>query len=257
MMTIKITGYEYASNRGAWELVIGGYNFSSGWTMTSALADSASGSIPFTSVRLAYDSTKCCILLGTTTSVTQYPHVEVTEVLASHNGAAGLVSAGNWTITNITNETGIANIVYVPIKWGNSDTLGGFAPALATAANTVPVRGSDKKIIEVPLARGYTYDNLVTTTSNVSMLNYMPIGAGMYEAKGYLRLTSPATVEVNVTFYDGKAQTSVMLPSQLLEAKSYHLPTLFLAATSASTISIEVKSSVANVVYISAVIEEA
>jgi len=257
MMSIRIAGYEYASNRGAWELTIGGYNFTGGWTMASALADSASGSIPFTSVRLAYDGSKCCILLGTTTSVTQYPHVEVTEVLASHNGAAGLVSAGNWTITNITSETGIANIVYVPIKWGNSDTLGGFAPALATAANTVPVRGSDKKIMEVPLARGYTYDNLVVTTSNVSMLNYMPVGAGMYEAKGYLRLTSPATVEVNVTFYDGKAQTSVMLPSQLLEAKSYHLPTLFLAATSASTISIEVKSSVANVVYISAVIEEA
>ncbi|WP_340394932.1 pyocin knob domain-containing protein [Paenibacillus sp. FSL E2-0177] len=257
MMTMKITGYEYAANRGAWELILGGYNFTNAWSMTSALADSAAGVLPFTSVRFAYDGSKCCILLGTTTNVMQYPHIEVTEVLASHVGASALASAGNWTITNLTSETGIANIVYVPIKWGNSDTLGGFAPALATAANTVPVRGSDKKIMEVPLARGYTYDNLVVTTSNVSMLNYMPVGAGMYEAKGYLRLTSPATVEVNVTFYDGKAQTSVMLPSQLLEAKSYHLPTLFLAATSASTISIEVKSSVANVVYISAVIEEA
>ncbi|MNC45025.1 hypothetical protein D3C75_939610 [compost metagenome] len=79
----------------------------------------------------------------------------------------------------------------------------------------------------------------------------------MYEAKGYLRLNAPAIVEVTLTFYDGKAQTSVMLPSQLLEAKSYHLPTVFLAATSASPISIEVKSNTANVVYISAVIEEA
>ncbi|MEK3865780.1 pyocin knob domain-containing protein [Paenibacillus sp. FSL H7-0716] len=258
MMNIKIRGYEYASNRGAWELTLGGYNATTGtkWDMTSALASSAVGTLPFTSVRFAFDGSKCCILLGTTTTVMQYPSIEVSEVLASHVGASA-VASGGWTITNITSETGIANVVTVPIKWGNADTLAGRDASLTNVANTVPLRGADKKIADVPLARGYTYNNLVATTSNVSMCNYTPVGAGMYEAKGYLRLTAPAIVEVTLTFYDGKAQTSVMLPSQLLEAKSYHLPTVFLAATSASPISIEVKSNTANVVYISAVIEEA
>ncbi|OME53801.1 pyocin knob domain-containing protein [Paenibacillus odorifer] len=132
MMTIKITGYEYAANRGAWELILGGYNFTNAWSMTSALADSAAGVLPFTSVRFAYDGSKCCILLGTTTNVTQYPHIEVTEVLASHVGASALASAGNWTITNLTSETGITNAVIVPIKWGNSDSVGGYSAAQVT-----------------------------------------------------------------------------------------------------------------------------
>ncbi|OMC94355.1 pyocin knob domain-containing protein, partial [Paenibacillus odorifer] len=127
MMSIKITGYDYSS-RGAWEILVGGYNFNTGWMNYSASV--TSGSLPFSSVRLAYDGSKCCILLGTTTTVWKYPNIEVTEVLASHNGATGL--GGAWAMGVVTTETGITNIVNAPLVGGNADSVGGYSAAQVT-----------------------------------------------------------------------------------------------------------------------------
>ncbi|OMC63977.1 hypothetical protein BK125_30685 [Paenibacillus odorifer] len=127
MMSIKITGYDYSS-RGAWEILVGGYNFNTGWMNYSASV--TSGSLPFSSVRLAYDGSKCCILLGTITTVWKYPNVEVTEVLASHNGATGL--GGAWAMGVITTETEITNIVNAPLVGGNADSVGGYSAAQVT-----------------------------------------------------------------------------------------------------------------------------
>ncbi|MEK3966276.1 MULTISPECIES: pyocin knob domain-containing protein [Paenibacillus] len=203
MMTIKITGYEYASNRGAWELIIGGYNFTGGWMMTSALADSAAGSLPFTSVRLAYDGTKCCILLGTTTNVSQYPHIEVTEVLASHNGASALASAGNWTITNITSETGITNAVIVPIKWGNADTLSGWSPSQAPTPNTVVVRNSKGEIPGITSTAAKVEDlPVANSTSGVPVLAYTPTADETITVLVYLSLLYDTKISIYVQYVD-------------------------------------------------------
>lgn len=130
MMNIKITGFDY-STRGSWELSLGCYNFSTGWSMLSASVVSYSGtSLPFSSVRFAHDGSKCCILLGNTATIWQYPSIEITEVLASHNGATGL--GGDWTMSVITSETGISGALSTPITWGNADSVGGYSAAQVT-----------------------------------------------------------------------------------------------------------------------------
>ncbi|MFD5022277.1 pyocin knob domain-containing protein [Paenibacillus sp. NPDC058367] len=129
MMSIKISGYEYASGKGAWELLVGGYNFTSpgGWMYTSAYVE---GNAPFTSVRLAHDGSKCCILLGGVTSPWSFPHIEVSEVLASHQGPSTLGSG--WTVSLITSETGITNVLSPAMSYGNADTVGGYSAAQVT-----------------------------------------------------------------------------------------------------------------------------
>ncbi|OME03363.1 hypothetical protein BSK54_07875 [Paenibacillus odorifer] len=130
MMNIKITGFDY-STRGSWELSLGCYNFSTGWSMLSASVVSYSGtSLPFSSIRFAHDGSKCCILLGNTATIWQYPSIEITEVLASHNGATGL--GGDWTMSVITSETGISGALSTPITWGNADSVGGYSAAQVT-----------------------------------------------------------------------------------------------------------------------------
>ncbi|OME05976.1 hypothetical protein BSK60_33010, partial [Paenibacillus odorifer] len=130
MMHIKITGYDYSS-RGAWEITLGGYNFTTGWTMLSASVTTMNGtSLPFSSVRFAYEGGKCCILLGNTTTAWQYPSIEVTEVLASASGANTL--GGSWYVDITTDESGITNALSTPIKWGNADSVGGYSAAQIT-----------------------------------------------------------------------------------------------------------------------------
>jgi hypothetical protein len=74
MLTFTIKGYDYATGQGAWECVIGGYNYSvtSSWRNCTA---EIRGSAPFSQVRLAHDGSKCVLLLGTTSTVWSYPQV--------------------------------------------------------------------------------------------------------------------------------------------------------------------------------------
>lgn len=107
MLRIHVVGYDYSSNA-AWELVVSGYTYANtpAWYNYSA---EVRGNAPFSQVRLGYDGSKCCILLGATTSTWSYPHIAITQVLASHQSYTGWESG--WSIQAITDETGITNIV--------------------------------------------------------------------------------------------------------------------------------------------------
>lgn len=125
MLTLKIKGYDY-SGTGYWEINASGYSFStnSAWANTSA--DTGGTSTPFTSVRFGHDGSKCCILLGTTSSVVQYPKIVLSELMVSFANANLDWSTG-WSITQITNETGItvssSPVLNANVPWGAARTL--------------------------------------------------------------------------------------------------------------------------------------
>lgn len=120
MMNVRITGYSFTTSVGAggWECTASGYSYSATteWIATRA---SISGVPPFNTIRLAHDGTKCCILLGTTSTVWNYPHVVVSEVLVGHTA----ISKDGWAIAIIASETGITNINTPPTDtfWHNNN----------------------------------------------------------------------------------------------------------------------------------------
>jgi len=106
MLWIRIMGYHYnpaaSAIYGSWELILGGYNYSTDakWLSTSAILI---GEAPFNQVRFGHDGTKCCILLGDTSTSWSYEKIAIAEV--------GCISASDWSsgwnIELITDETGI------------------------------------------------------------------------------------------------------------------------------------------------------
>lgn len=136
MMTIKITGYDFTAATGPWEIVIGGYNYSTtpGWYNYTA---TAMGRIPFTTVRLARDTVlgKNVILLGTTSTVWAYPKLTVSEITVGHSNYTGWGTG--WDIFPDSSDSNLANISSVPIdlytnttgnyiNTGNTNLTGGI-----------------------------------------------------------------------------------------------------------------------------------
>ncbi|MCL5114911.1 MAG: hypothetical protein M1604_04035 [Patescibacteria group bacterium] len=109
MMQMTIRGYDYANNNGAWEARVGGYNYqpNSAWYNYSA---QISGRAPFSSVRLAYDSSlsKNVILLGTTGTPWNYEAIDVSDFIASYGSQSGW--GGGWSAALLTSEANIADV---------------------------------------------------------------------------------------------------------------------------------------------------
>ena len=108
MMSITIKGFNYTAGQvySSWQLTVSGYNFPSSW---QAYGAEVTGNAPFTSVRLAHDGTYNCILLGTTATVWSSAKITVTDVLVGSSNFTGWGTG--WTISLITSETGITDIV--------------------------------------------------------------------------------------------------------------------------------------------------
>lgn len=114
MMGIEIDVYQYAGGIGYSKILVGGYNYngSSAWINTSV---SILGSYDY-KVRLGYDGSKCCILLGTTTYNWHYPKVVVRNVMSGYTGYASL--DGTWSTSLITTESGLSSIVEPVVNTG-------------------------------------------------------------------------------------------------------------------------------------------
>lgn len=59
-------------------------------------------------MRLAHDGTNNVLLLGTTSTIWNYPKITISEFIAGHSNITGWESG--WTIAPITDETGIAYV---------------------------------------------------------------------------------------------------------------------------------------------------
>ena len=146
MLDLVIKGHTHGgTGSGAWELRLSGYNYNTTtpiWQQVSAVLNREA---PFTQVRFAHDGTNCCILLGTLTTVWQYPKILISEVMASFTGQTGWDTG--WVISVITSETGITSITSIDASRFNQTYAltapnGDATPAGIVDLNTVTSAGS-------------------------------------------------------------------------------------------------------------------
>ncbi|MFA5000463.1 MAG: hypothetical protein WC545_03835 [Patescibacteria group bacterium] len=106
MLRVKISGYDYSTGKGAWEVIISGYNYSDhNWHNYSV---EFTGTPPFTQARLANNGTNDLILLGTTATSWQYPKVTISEVIS---GFGSITNWGTgWSMAVTTSEPTLYNI---------------------------------------------------------------------------------------------------------------------------------------------------
>lgn len=254
MMRIKISGYDYSTGKGAWELTLGGYNFTTGWTNTSAYAE---GAIPFGTVRFAYDGSKCCILLGNPVSSWNYPSIEVSEVLASHAGASGLGSP--WTVSVIPNEAGITNILNTTVSYGTSSTLQGRSSDVNATPNTIPVRDSNGKIAGASSTVSKTLEQSISSpATDVEVLRYTPTAKGAFTLSVYLSLPNASNIKISVKYLDSimGIQTYDICPLDQLEAGSHAFVPAFFVADTGLAISVTLTSNSVTTPVITAILKE-
>lgn len=111
MNIYEILIYEYNTTANASVITIGGYNYNGDGTASSAkwinIGYHTKGAYS-KGVRLAYNGSKCVILLGTTATKWYYPKVYLKTIYTGHSNQT--IWGGTSTISLITSETGYTNI---------------------------------------------------------------------------------------------------------------------------------------------------
>ncbi|MDD2807212.1 MAG: hypothetical protein PHW95_01675 [Patescibacteria group bacterium] len=176
MLQIKISGYDYSSGRGAWEIIIGGYNYSThDWYNTSV---EYKGTPPFTQVRLANNGTNDLILLGTTATSWAYPKVVVTDVMTGHSNLNNWGTG--WSITNTATEPTLFNVTTLTPKMfidtAGKVGIGNTAPAslltlgtAGTTAGSLSLAGATSGVITLATAAAAGTYTLTLPTSAGSL----------------------------------------------------------------------------------------
>ena len=110
MGVYKIMLYEY-NGRGSSEITVSFYNYSSSesyYNYSYQVNGAFEGA-----VRVAYDGSKCCILLGDTAYGWNYPKVYMYQVFAGQSVPTNYVDI-NYSISVITSESGLSKITGIP-----------------------------------------------------------------------------------------------------------------------------------------------
>lgn len=111
MNIYEIWIYEYNTTANASVITIGAYNYNGDGTASSAkwinIGYHTKGAYS-KGVRLAYNGSKCVILLGTTATTWSYPKVYLKTIYTGHRNQT--IWGGTSTISLITSETGYTNI---------------------------------------------------------------------------------------------------------------------------------------------------
>lgn len=111
MQCIELTLYNYAkvSNYGVTKFFIGGYNFhtsNSSWINPTGFVIGNN-----IKVRLGYYKDKCCILIGETGILWNYPRLSVDKIYGSFATHADSFKDNDWSCTILQDESEITNIV--------------------------------------------------------------------------------------------------------------------------------------------------
>jgi hypothetical protein len=186
LMALRILGYNYTSS-GGWGLIIGGYPYTGTgkWLQHHA---SIQGNPPFTDVRLGWNgnTSKACIMLGTTSSSWSYPTIHLESMVAGLLAETSYQSG--WAINFYTSET---NFVSQP---------GYFDPVTVevyrdlkspTASGQIPVANS--------VGGDVTWTTSLTTLTNLTVDNINIDGAVITSDTGAIsfsneNLTTTGTV---------------------------------------------------------------
>lgn len=106
MGTYEIDLYEYNA-RAHTKFIVSGYNYSEGYWVNPSVTVLGNPTSNF--VRLGYDGTKCCILIGRTNTQWNYPQIYVSKVTQGFSNSSDLTYG--WTISFLTDETGLSAMV--------------------------------------------------------------------------------------------------------------------------------------------------
>lgn len=131
MNIYEILIYEYNTTANASVITIGAYNYNGGGNASGAgwinIGYHTKGAYS-KGVRLAYNGSKCVILLGTTATKWYYPKVYLKTIYTGHSNQT--IWGGTSTISLITSETGYTNIA-TPARmdefFGNTSVTGRLA----------------------------------------------------------------------------------------------------------------------------------
>jgi hypothetical protein len=182
MLQIRISGYQYASNYGAWEILIGGYNYSAdhNWYNNSI---EYKGTPPFNQVRLANNGANDLIILGNTSTSWQYPKVSVSEVIA---GQATYNDWGTgWSINVTTSEPALYNVSTLSPKM-YIDSTGSIGVGTTSPAEKLDIAGNIKSNGTIKLYNGTTQVGELTSSDTTWFRLNQNIAKNIYTPQ-YLR----------------------------------------------------------------------
>jgi hypothetical protein len=189
MLNISIVGYNY-TNTGGYYLTLSGYTEvpSTSWKNASV---NSSGALPFTSVRFAHDGTKCCILLGTTTTSWTVPRLYIDKVMVSYSGYTTSWDTG-YSVNLITDEPGITTSA--------TPTINAGVPIAVTAAgqmvlnNNITIQSKDTGGTNIDIVR-LSSSNISTfgSSSYATTINSTASGFKHYNGSNTLNVVTAVT----------------------------------------------------------------
>ena len=121
-INMTIQGFDYNSNS-AWQVMVGGLAGSPTLHEWGKYSATVSGNTPFTSVRLGYDTSlgRYVVLLGPLSTAWGYPWAEVSDFIVGFQYESNWGTG--WSMTAITNESGITNLVTPVTTWPTGQTV--------------------------------------------------------------------------------------------------------------------------------------
>ena len=154
MMKFEVDVYNYVDSH-SFKALVGGYNHITGpaWCNTSAQIIGNTGANNI--VRFGHDGTKCCVVIGATDSVWQYPKIAVKNFEAGHSNSAIANWATGW---NVSLETDLSGYTFTST---HTNTL-------VDAHKVLTLVGSDLEPAEAgaqvnPATTAGRFDNSTTT----------------------------------------------------------------------------------------------
>ena len=152
MISIELDILNYSGGHHNSKVIIGGYtsNTTKSWHIPTASV-SIVGDYSY-GVRLGYDGSNFCIILGSTVSSWSFPTIKISRVTAS-NYSRETFSEGSWDISMISDESGITNIITPPSISAQSATRLATARTIAigTGGTGTPTLFNGTADIVIPL----------------------------------------------------------------------------------------------------------
>ncbi|MCK9458014.1 MAG: phage tail repeat domain-containing protein, partial [Candidatus Riflebacteria bacterium] len=205
-LTIKIAGFNYSSTTGWWECIVNGYNYTTESKWYNPKCE-LRGNPPFSDVRLAHDGTKCCLLLGNTSTTWSLPNIQITDVITGYRNIR--VWSTGWSIDLITNESGISNIatpdVDRPWHSGNLDPSDYYTKTQLQTSGQASVHAGNINSGTLSNSRlSFNPDYFVQGTDSYRRADYNSTNAlDDNNASGFFRLDSadPANPDGIINYY--------------------------------------------------------
>lgn len=139
-------------------------------------------------------------------------------------------------------------------KYWNDDNL---PMSTSSVANSGILRDSNKKIAEVAANRAVAVDSQLTTTAATTVATFTASAKALFTVRVYLRVAAARTVSIVVNYTDaGTTRSRVILPSTSMAIDAYDFIPVTLQAQAGSAINVVATTTVANSVFVSAVITE-